>query len=879
MRIVRYPDVAPGEWDRAVDSSADAWLMHRAAWVDIETAFFVERNLSFALLDAGRIVAVQPLYLSTARQGTSSGENLVHSGIHRHAGLALAADLAKPEARAAQKVAMGEVRRIARAIGADRIQLSVQNLAPRSRSAQRDHVPVWVSDHGFQLGIGFGPNGLEPAPGYATLAADQIVELDQDEADLWASLDEACRRAVRKAEKSGLTFEASQDGADLERYWALACRSAERTGEALPDKGYYETIVRNFMPGGRALLCFARHAGRDVGALFLLIDKGAASYLGGVSEPEALALRPNDFVHWRAILACRARGLSAYRFGPIFPEVPSAWPISRVSAFKGKFGGRSVPTNAASLFMDARLAHEAVARVAAHMAESGVLRSDDARPAPSSAAEFVAHHLRVVGIDASAAHEERQGAVLVADGADEAGWIAARAAAAAGRPAVVLRAAAAIANLAGGRAESLGRVDEALLLKGGQRDLRAKSLHEVQALFADKAETVAATALGAPAWIWVSVGASGLLLLGTDLARDLTRLRQGDPVAAANRPAEAQWGIAGERPMYLFDAQLDPAVPHDRPADWWIWAAREALIGHGRVPARDVLPFGAKGMVIVTGDDDQAPLEDYQGQKEQLGLVPITYFLHPLTKHDAASMARQGQDATVEWELHPDALETPDEYGLRLDEQCAWFETLTGKPARLVRNHGYLNDGYWGHATPWLSHGIIGSSNLPGVDGRVLNGSLLPARLMLEGKVTRHWSQLTAFGDGAFFILEWNADTAMEALLSYGQAIVQSGVPGIIVLNLHPANQVKAAAMHEAAHRLVGELGFAAATFGAALDWFGARDTGIADPPVDGIVAPCAATRLQPDQPAEPVLPEQQEPAPQPGFMARLRRFTGRASA
>ena len=764
---------------------------------------------------------------------------------------------------------MGEIQRIARVIGADRIQLSVQNLAPRSRSGQRDHVPVWVSDHGFQLGIGFGPNGLEPAPGYATLAADQIVELDQDEADLWAGLDEACRRAVRKAEKSGLTFEASQDGADLDRYWRLAGRSAERTGEALPDKAYYETIIRNVMPSGRALLCFARHEGQDVGALFLLIDKGAVSYLGGVSEPGALAMRPNDFVHWRAILECRARGLSAYRFGPVFPEVPSAWPISRVSAFKGKFGARSVPTNVASLFMGAGLAREAVARVATHMTEIGVCRSSDTRPASSAAAEFVAHHLRVVGVDATAAHEERQGAVLVTDGADEAAWIAAREAAVAGRPAIVLRAAAAIANLAGGRAEALGRTDSALLLKAGPRELRAKSLHEVQALFADGAQTVVSTASGTPAWIWVAIGAGGLLLVGTDLARDLARLRQGDPAAAAKRPAEAQWGFAGERPMYLFEAQLDPAAPHDRPADWWIWTAREALARHGRVAARDVLPFGAKGMVIVTGDDDQAPLEDYRGQKEQLGLIPVTYFLHPLTKHDAASMTRQGQDAMVEWELHPDALETPGEYGLRLDEQCAWFERLTGKPARLVRNHGYLSDGYWGHATTWLKHGIIGSSNLPGMNGGVLNGSLLPARLLLEGKVTEHWSQLTAFGDGVFFILEWDAETAMKALLSYGQAIAESGVPGIIVLNLHPANQVKAAAMHEAAHRLVGEMGFAAATLGAAFDWFVARDAGIADPPAHSIVAPYAATR--------PV--QRAEPAARSSFMARLRRLSVRTSA
>jgi hypothetical protein len=149
-----------------------------------------------------------------------------------------------------------------------------------------------------------------------------------------------------------------------------------------------------------------------------------------------------------------------------------------------------------------------------------------------------------------------------------------------------------------------------------------------------------------------------------------------------------------------------------------------------------------------------------------------------------------------------------------------------GREARLVRNHGFLNDGYWGHAASWNEIGVEGSSNLPGVDGRVINGSLLPGRLALEEKLTCHWSILTAFGDGAFFVYNWSDLQACDAVMSFGRDIVESGVPGIIVFNLHPANHAVAAPMHAAIHRLVKELGFAAMTFGAALDWFMARDLG-----------------------------------------------------
>lgn len=351
---------------------------------------------------------------------------------------------------------------------------------------------------------------------------------------------------------------------------------------------------------------------------------------------------------------------------------------------------------------------------------------------------------------------------------------------------------------------------------------------------------VVTDAEGRVAWAWQQREAGGFLLIGTDLAADLTLMRQGDPAAAANRPSEAQWGIAGERPTYLFEGQLETDKPQERMADWWLWTLRDAIVRHGHVAALDILPYGAKGMVIVTGDDDQAYLEDYKIQGGKLAGLPVTYFLHPLTRHTPQSLAEHARGRHVEWELHPDALDAPHAYAGLFAAQAEWFETLAGRRARLLRNHGFLNDGYWGHAPAWIAHGIEGSSNLPGVDGRVINGSLLPARLALDGELSRHWSLLTAFGDGVFFVHEWTAAKAISAVSDAAKAVVDSGVPGILVFNLHPANHEKAAGMNEAVKRLVSEWGFAAATLGDALDWFKARDEGVPPTIPAGMVAPYA---------------------------------------
>jgi hypothetical protein len=349
MKIAPFRELPSGDWDRTYTSSSQAWLFHSADWVTIEEKFFVGRNLSFALVDRGRVVGIQPLYFSDERSGTS-GEKLLHSGIHRHTGLALLDNLPAETIAAARAAAMTQIFAFTEEHQCDRIQLNSHNLTPENRSTQRSEIPFWVRRYGFNLGLAFGPQGLLPAPGMATCNADQIVGIDRDEQTLFAALDQGCRNAVRQAEKNGLSFRVCAENSAVDAYYDLAHRSAQRTGEVLAPLDYYREIWRRFSPSDRCALLFVRDGARLAAAVFLAIDKGAASYLAGVSDPELLAKRPNNLLHWLAILWARDRGLALYRFGPVFPEVPADWPIARVSHFKGQFGARSVTVIQGSYF-------------------------------------------------------------------------------------------------------------------------------------------------------------------------------------------------------------------------------------------------------------------------------------------------------------------------------------------------------------------------------------------------------------------------------------------------------------------------------------------------------------------------------------------------
>jgi hypothetical protein len=352
---------------------------------------------------------------------------------------------------------------------------------------------------------------------------------------------------------------------------------------------------------------------------------------------------------------------------------------------------------------------------------------------------------------------------------------------------------------------------------------RLRTLHSWHRFSAPKGESVLQSARGEAAWWWLPVGDAGVLFVGTDLVGDLIRYRQGDPAAVSLEVERERWGYAGERPNYLFEGQRLGEPPEARHADEWAWFLAHALAERTGVGLQPVLPGGAPGAVVITGDDDQAALDCYREQLALIGDTPVTYFLHPLTKHTPDTLHALLSRPGIELGLHPDALEAPDKYDEKFREQAAWFRSIADRPPRSVRNHGFLNRGYWGHLDVWIAGGVEISSNIPGLDGTVLNGSLLPARMGCDGVLTPHWSILTVLGDGVLFVDKWSDRVVRERVATLGRRVLERGIPGVLVFNLHPENVKRAHALHEAVLKLIDQ-GFLAWGLEQCLDWFKQRD-------------------------------------------------------
>jgi hypothetical protein len=92
-----------------------------------------------------------------------------------------------------------------------------------------------------------------------------------------------------------------------------------------------------------------------------------------------------------------------------------------------------------------------------------------------------------------------------------------------------------------------------------------------------------------------------------------------------------------------------------------------------------------------------------------------------------------------------------------------------------------------------------------------------------RGTLTPHWSVLTVIGDGVRFASGMSDEDAAERVRNVADGIRQSGIPGVMVLNLHPQNVTETRAMHEATKEIIRS-GFVPWNLRQCLEWFDARD-------------------------------------------------------
>jgi len=147
--------------------------------------------------------------------------------------------------------------------------------------------------------------------------ASYRTDLTRSEDELFNAMESACRRCIRKAEKSGLKIEEAHDLAFADEYYEqLKDVFAKQSLVPTYSVERVRALVRNVKPGGNLLLLRARDPeGKCIATGIYPGFNQIAEFWGNASFRAYQNLRPNEACHWYAMRYWKSRGISIFDWG------------------------------------------------------------------------------------------------------------------------------------------------------------------------------------------------------------------------------------------------------------------------------------------------------------------------------------------------------------------------------------------------------------------------------------------------------------------------------------------------------------------------------------------------------------------------------------
>ncbi len=312
MEYIGFDQLSYEEWDAAVCNSDDGWAFSIAEWLAMVTPIWYMENLSFAIRENGKIVAVMPLHwIPFEKRLSSSGWG--------HGGPAIIAEVSAQDRRRLWRVTWTHVEEIATQFMAQRITVS---LSPICKSSLTN---IW------------GVNPLVEV-GFSDISTHtRLIDLRQTDEGLWYGLAKDARQKIKLAQSLGYNVRRCAWRDFLEDYYRVHTETCYRTGIHPYPKAYFEGIAAQPEEYYSLWVGFDI-AGKPVAFHNDARFKSVAMYHTGCSETIHLKSGINYLLFWEAICGERAEGLLWYESGEVFPAAKSG-KEKGLTDFKSKFGG------------------------------------------------------------------------------------------------------------------------------------------------------------------------------------------------------------------------------------------------------------------------------------------------------------------------------------------------------------------------------------------------------------------------------------------------------------------------------------------------------------------------------------------------------------
>jgi lipid II:glycine glycyltransferase (peptidoglycan interpeptide bridge formation enzyme) len=141
------------------------------------------------------------------------------------------------------------------------------------------------------------------------------LDLPANENMLFEQLKSATRRAIRKAEKSGVRVEISTDADATGSFYELHCKTRKRHGLPPQPDSFFKNIQKHILAKNHGIVLLARWKRQPVAGGIFFHGGGAAVYKFGASDENFQHLRGNNLVVWEALRYFLRRGVKKLDLG------------------------------------------------------------------------------------------------------------------------------------------------------------------------------------------------------------------------------------------------------------------------------------------------------------------------------------------------------------------------------------------------------------------------------------------------------------------------------------------------------------------------------------------------------------------------------------
>lgn len=142
------------------------------------------------------------------------------------------------------------------------------------------------------------------------------LDLSTDDETRWQNLASSARRAIKKAERSGVTVRIAEDKSDLRAFFELHVRIRKNKYQLVAQPySFFENIWDNFVAAGNGALIVATLDEQVIGGVFFLVWNNRFYYKFNASDLDSVDQRPNDKVVWEASKYGHHKGYQYLDFG------------------------------------------------------------------------------------------------------------------------------------------------------------------------------------------------------------------------------------------------------------------------------------------------------------------------------------------------------------------------------------------------------------------------------------------------------------------------------------------------------------------------------------------------------------------------------------